>query len=218
MEVNDSRPLHPEDIINIDLTLYHDSYHGDTSATFVLPDTDKKGRDLVEATREALDLGMGLCRPGQRYSEVGRVIEWVNSFQDLLQDLTGDYREFAIKHGFSVNTQLSGHGIGRDFHREPWILHHSERLSSKTVGLFGCPNDCEENSDTEIMKPGDCFTIEPILVQGSKSRGKLWDDGWTVATEVSFLLLIHVARAHAVISEQRSCCSIRASDTDYGGG
>lgn len=38
------------------------------------------------------------------------------------------------------------------------------------------------------MKPGDCFTIEPALVQGSRSRGTLWDDGWTVSTEVSLMI------------------------------
>lgn len=61
----------------MDLTLYHDGFHGDTSATFLLPDTDKPGRDLVLATREALDLGVRACGPGRPLNAIGRAIEWV---------------------------------------------------------------------------------------------------------------------------------------------
>jgi methionyl aminopeptidase len=70
-----SRPLHPEDIINIDLTLFLYGYHGDTSKTFMLPAVDKLGRDLVEATREALELGIRACGPGKKFSGIGNAIE-----------------------------------------------------------------------------------------------------------------------------------------------
>lgn len=76
-----SRPLHPQDIINIDLTIYLDGYHGDTSATFVLPEVDKLGRELVSATQEALDLGIRVCKPGVQISEIGKVIGWVRRFE-----------------------------------------------------------------------------------------------------------------------------------------
>ncbi|WVQ99433.1 methionine aminopeptidase, type I [Kwoniella sp. CBS 9459] len=142
-----SRPLHPEDIINIDLTLYHQGYHGDNSATFLLPDVDKPGRELVEATQEALDVGIRACGVGRRYKDIGAEIE-----------------DFARRHGFSVNAQFSGHGIGKRFHQPPWIFHI-------------------RNNESGEMKPGDCFTIEPCLVQGRNARGVLWDDGWTMATE-----------------------------------
>ncbi|KAE8537846.1 methionine aminopeptidase, type I [Cryptococcus gattii VGV] len=133
-----------ENIINIDLTIYLNGYHGDTSATFVLPEVDKLGRELVSATQEALDLGIRVCKPGVQISEIGKVIG-----------------EFSRRHGFSVNSQISGHGIGKVFHQPPWIFH----------------------DEPGKMMPGDCFTIEPCLVQGAKSRGDLWDDGWTLATE-----------------------------------
>ncbi|WVN88357.1 methionine aminopeptidase, type I [Cryptococcus depauperatus CBS 7841] len=145
--IPDDRPLHPQDIINIDLTLYHGGYHGDTSATFVLPEVDNQGQELVTATKEALDIGIRLCKPGIKYSEIGKAIE-----------------DFAKQHGFSVNTQVSGHGIGKRFHQPPWIFH----------GF---------NNEPGRMSPGECFTIEPCLVQGCKSRGNVWDDGWTLATE-----------------------------------
>ncbi|WWD17266.1 methionine aminopeptidase, type I [Kwoniella shandongensis] len=145
--IPDDRPLHPQDLINIDLTLFFQGYHGDTSATFLLPDVDKLGRELVEATKEALEVGIRVCGPGKPYSEIGRAIE-----------------EFAKRYGFSVNSQFSGHGIGKRFHQPPWIFH-------------------TRNSEPGTMLPGDCFTIEPCLVQGSNSRGDLWDDGWTMSTE-----------------------------------
>ncbi|WVF71491.1 methionine aminopeptidase, type I [Kwoniella sp. CBS 6097] len=145
--IPDDRPLHPEDIINIDLTLYYKGYHGDNSATFLLPNVDKPGRELVEATREALDVGIRACGTGRRYKDIGAEIE-----------------DFARRHGFSVNAQFSGHGIGKRFHQPPWIFH-------------------VRNNESGEMRPGDCFTIEPCLVQGRNSRGVLWDDGWTMATE-----------------------------------
>ncbi|WVQ80759.1 methionine aminopeptidase, type I [Cryptococcus sp. DSM 104549] len=145
--IPDDRPLHPQDIINIDITLFADGYHGDTSATFLLSEVDRQGHNLVDATEEALHLGLRLCKPGERFSEIGKTIE-----------------DFSRRHGFSVNSQLSGHGIGKRFHQPPWIFH-------------------SHNTEPGKMMPGDCFTIEPCLVQGLKSRGDLWDDGWTLATE-----------------------------------
>ncbi|CAK9781955.1 uncharacterized protein COLE_01619 [Cutaneotrichosporon oleaginosum] len=142
-----ARPLLATDIVNVDITLYYNGFHGDTSATFVLPAADAPGRELVRVTRESLELAIDVCGPGKSYASIGRVIE-----------------EHARKHGMSVNTQFVGHGIGRKFHAYPHILHH-------------------KNHERALMKPGDCFTIEPPLVQGSRPRGGLWDDGWTVATD-----------------------------------
>ncbi|RSH87296.1 hypothetical protein EHS25_003205 [Saitozyma podzolica] len=152
--IPDGRLLHPEDVINIDLTLFLNGYHGDTSKTFMLPAVDKLGRDLVEATREALELGIRACGPGKKFSGIGNAIE-----------------DFAKRHGFSVNSQFSGHGIGRNFHQKPWILHNRKLLC--LPGLV----------EPEVMLPGHCFTIEPCLVQGLNARGSLWDDGWTMSTE-----------------------------------
>ena len=75
--LTDSRPLHPEDIVNVDLTIFRDGYHGDTSATFLLPEVDKRGRELVEATREALEVGIRQCGPGRPLKEIGRAIQYV---------------------------------------------------------------------------------------------------------------------------------------------
>jgi methionyl aminopeptidase len=67
--------MHAEDIINVDLTIFLDGYHGDTSATFLLPEVDKRARELVEATQEALEVGIKQCGPGRPYKEIGRAIQ-----------------------------------------------------------------------------------------------------------------------------------------------
>ncbi|KAL7319546.1 hypothetical protein PS15m_002678 [Mucor circinelloides] len=143
--IPDDRPLEEGDIINVDVTVYVDGYHGDTSATFLVGQVDEKGRALVECTLETLNKAISICGPGVPYKEIGRVI-----------------CELAMKNGFSVSDELSGHGIGKEFHSLPLIYHHL-------------------NDEEGIMKPGTAFTIEPILCQGSAS-GIMWPDEWTIST------------------------------------
>lgn len=78
-----SRPLHPEDIVNVDVTLFYDGQHGDTSATFLLPEVDVPGRNLTDATKEALELGIRACGPGRRRCDIGKTIEWVYGSEGL---------------------------------------------------------------------------------------------------------------------------------------
>ncbi|KAJ1911924.1 hypothetical protein H4219_005783 [Mycoemilia scoparia] len=107
--IPDSRPLADSDIINIDVTLFKDGFHGDTSCTFLVnPDAvDALGKELVEATKEALDIGIRVCGPGVPFREIGNAIS-----------------EFALINGFSVSEDLTGHGIGRHFHQPPLVFHH----------------------------------------------------------------------------------------------
>lgn len=72
----DRRKLLADDIINVDLTVFYEGYHGDTSQTFCLPSVDNAGRDLVDATREALSLAVKECGPGQEFGAIGAVIEY----------------------------------------------------------------------------------------------------------------------------------------------
>jgi len=145
--IPDDRPLEDGDIINIDVTVYLDGVHGDTSRTFLVGDVDQPGRDLVSATNEALRAGIDACGPGRPFKGIGEAISRV-----------------AAARGFSVNAELTGHGIGKYFHTPPWILHH-------------------RNDEPGVMQPGLCFTIEPLLVQGDDARGWMLPDGWTVLTE-----------------------------------
>lgn len=105
--IPDDRPLEDGDIINIDITVYLDGYHGDTSRTFLVGDVDEPGRNLVSTTNEAIDAGIAACGPGRPFKGIGSAIY-----------------NLAKSRGYSVSSQFTGHGIGEVFHRPPWILHH----------------------------------------------------------------------------------------------
>lgn len=126
-----SRPLEDGDIVNIDITVYLDGYHGDTSQTFLVGDVvrthvfvpaldpyslvasqDQPGRELVDLTNRALRAGIEACGPGRPFRSIGKAIS------DLLPE------------NYSVSPQFTGHGIGTFFHTRPWILHHSKLVSS----------------------------------------------------------------------------------------
>ncbi|KAF9449026.1 methionyl aminopeptidase [Macrolepiota fuliginosa MF-IS2] len=104
--IPDDRPLEDGDIVNIDITVFLDGYHGDTSQTFLVGNVDQQGRDLVGLTNRALRAGIDACGPGRPFRGIGKAIH------DLLPE------------NYSVSSQFSGHGIGTFFHTKPWILHH----------------------------------------------------------------------------------------------
>ncbi|KAI8360354.1 peptidase M24, structural domain-containing protein [Mortierella sp. GBAus27b] len=105
--IPDDRCLEDGDIINIDITVYLDGYHGDTSATFLVGNVDQAGRDLVERTKEALDAAIAVCGPGVPLKRIGKTI----------QDIADGYH-------YTISEQFSGHGIGKEFHCLPLIYHH----------------------------------------------------------------------------------------------
>jgi methionyl aminopeptidase len=123
-----SRPLEDGDIVNVDITVYHEGYHGDTSKTFLVGEVvrqlsnilvvypftsreDEAGRQLVEVTNRALELGIMTCAPGKHFKDIGR------SIHQHVRNQAPD---------FCISTQFTGHGIGTVFHRPPWILHYCE--------------------------------------------------------------------------------------------
>ncbi|CAG9856724.1 unnamed protein product [Phyllotreta striolata] len=104
--IPDDRPLQNGDIINVDITVFHDGFHGDCSKTFLIGDVDEQGKKLVEATKECLHAGIELCRPGASFREIGCRIE-----------------EKATSSGFNIISAFIGHGIGSYFHGPPDIYH-----------------------------------------------------------------------------------------------
>uniref|UniRef100_A0A8C0B1H8 Methionyl aminopeptidase type 1D, mitochondrial n=2 Tax=Neoaves TaxID=3078114 RepID=A0A8C0B1H8_9AVES len=72
--IPDSRPLQDGDIINIDVTVYYNGYHGDTSETFLVGNVDKSGQKLVEVARKCRDEAIAACRPGAPFSVIGNTI------------------------------------------------------------------------------------------------------------------------------------------------
>jgi methionyl aminopeptidase len=87
--------------------VYLDGFHGDTSATYLVGNVDKPGKELVERTKEALDEAIAICRPGVPLNRIGKTIQAI-----------------ADRHGYTVSEQFSGHGIGKEFHCLPLIYHH----------------------------------------------------------------------------------------------
>ena len=108
--IPDSRPLADGDIINIDVTLYKEGVHGDTSTTFLVGDVDDESRRLVHETARSLNLAIDALRPNSAVFEIGKVIE-----------------QHARKHRLGVVREFIGHGVGTEFHSDLQIPHYYER-------------------------------------------------------------------------------------------
>jgi methionyl aminopeptidase len=101
------RVLKNGDIVNIDITVIKDGYHGDTSRMFYVGEPSIAARRLCEVTYECMWLGIQQVRPGGHLGDIGHAIQ-----------------THAEKHGYSVVREFCGHGIGRRFHEEPQVLHY----------------------------------------------------------------------------------------------
>lgn len=141
-----NRPFKNGDIVNLDVTPILDGYHGDTNATFVVGDVPQNVRDFISTAKESMWAGIRQVKPGNTLGDIGHAIE------TLVRD-----------RGFSVVEEYCGHGIGRNFHEDPVVLH----IGKPKHGV--------------VLKPGMTFTIEPMINMGSKYT-VLEGDGWTVRT------------------------------------
>ena len=98
------------DIINIDITVIKDGYHGDTSKMFLLGEPSIRANRLVEITYQCMSLGIKMIKPGMQLGDIGHAIQ-----------------QHAESHNYSVVREYCGHGIGRVFHEEPQILHYGQK-------------------------------------------------------------------------------------------
>jgi methionyl aminopeptidase len=103
------KKLKSGDIVNIDITVIKDGFHGDTSKTFFVGEAPIKAKRLVKITQECLYLGIGQVKPGARLGDIGHAIQ-----------------KHAEANGFSVVQEFCGHGIGRGFHEDPQVLHYGK--------------------------------------------------------------------------------------------
>lgn len=134
------------DIVNIDITVIKDGYHGDTSKMFFVGEPSIQAKRLVQITHECMLKGIAVVRAGAHLGDIGHAIQ-----------------THAEQHHFSVVREYCGHGIGREFHEDPQVLH------------YGIPGTGIE------LVPGMIFTIEPMINAGRKEV-KLLPDNWTVVT------------------------------------
>jgi len=134
------------DIVNIDVAVIKDGWFGDTSRMYFVGEVSPAAKRLVETTYEATRAGIHAVRPGATLGDIGYAIQTV-----------------AHREGFSVVREYCGHGIGRNYHEDPQVLHYgSPRQGLKLV-------------------PGMVFTIEPMINAG-KPGTRILPDGWTVLT------------------------------------
>ncbi|CAI6003266.1 unnamed protein product [Closterium sp. NIES-64] len=105
--IPDSRPLEDGDIINIDVTVYLNGYHGDTSKTFYCGNVSTAAKKLVEVTEEALNAAIAVCGPDAEFKKIGHAIH-----------------AMADKHSYGVVRKFIGHGVGSVFHAGPAVLHY----------------------------------------------------------------------------------------------
>lgn len=101
------RRLKNGDILNIDVTVIKDGYHGDTSRMFLIGEPSVQARRLCRITRESMLEGIKTVRPGAHLGDIGHAIQ-----------------QYAEKHRYSVVREYCGHGIGLGFHEEPQVLHY----------------------------------------------------------------------------------------------
>ncbi len=135
------------DIVNIDITVISDGYHGDTSRMFYVGEPSIQAKRLCELTYEAMWRGIDEIKAGKHLGDIG------NAIQKLAEGV-----------GYSVVKEFCGHGIGKNFHEEPQVVHYGRRRT----GIQ--------------LEAGMIFTVEPMINAGKAAIRSL-PDGWTTTTK-----------------------------------
>jgi len=142
----DKYQLKGKDILNVDITLEKNGFISDSSKMYTFSTTSAEAKRLVKTTYEAMWAGIKVVKPKAKLGDVGHAIQ-----------------KHAESAGYSVVREYCGHGIGREMHEAPEVLHYGKAHSGLT------------------LEPGMTFTIEPMINQGSR-KIKTKKDGWTVVT------------------------------------
>lgn len=140
--------LRSGDIVNVDVSTIYNCYYADASRMFMIGKVDKKAKDLVEITKECLKRGIEAAQPWGFLGDIGAAVS-----------------ALARKHGYSVVTEFGGHGVGVEFHEEPFVCH----VGKKKTGM--------------LLVPGMIFTIEPMINAGRKDVFVDAANDWTVYTQ-----------------------------------
>ena len=144
---NEKKILQNGDIINVDVTVILNGWHGDSSRTFVAGKVNNKIELFLKTTYDCLLKGIEISKPGNHLGDIGYIIQ-----------------KYAESKNYSVVRDFCGHGIGKNFHSPPSVLHY---------GNLG---------EGIELKPGMFFTIEPMINLGDW-KVKILKDGWTAVTK-----------------------------------
>lgn len=167
------------DIVNFDITLEKNGFIADSSKTYLIGEVNPAARRLVKTTYEAMWKGIKAVRPGARLGDIGWAIE-----------------RHAKKNGYTVVREYCGHGIGREMHEDPQVLHYGK----PGTGM--------------VLREGMVFTIEPMINQGRRYV-RTEDDGWTVVTKDG-ALSAQFEHTVAVTSDGASVLTLRPEEMPRG--
>ena len=136
------------DIVNVDVSTIYRGYFSDSSRMYCIGEVSEEKRKLVQVTRECVDLGLTMVKPWNFLGDMAQVIN-----------------DHARENGYSIVVEIGGHGVGLEFHEEPFVSYVTK-------------------AGTEmLMVPGMVFTIEPMVNAGTSEIYIDEKDGWTVYTQ-----------------------------------
>ncbi len=135
------------DIINVDVSTIYNGYYSDSSRMFCIGKVSSEKEELVKTVKECVKIGISQVKPWTPIGNMGHAIH-----------------KHALEHGYNVVSHIGGHGIGLEFHEDPWVSYVSEEGSGV------------------LMVPGMMFTIEPMVNMGTAETVTDETDGWTVTT------------------------------------
>lgn len=136
------------DILNVDVSTIYKGYYSDASRMFCIGEVSADKKRLVQVAKEAIQVGLMEVRPFRPIGNMGHAIHM-----------------YAQSQGYSVVEEIGGHGVGLEFHEDPWVSYVAPKGSG------------------EILLPGMVFTIEPMINMGSPDFYVDETNGWTVYTE-----------------------------------
>ena len=145
---SDDEILMDGDIITVDCSTILDGYFSDSARMFTIGNISEEDRKLVEVAKEALTIGFNEVKPWRFLGDMGQAVN-----------------DFVKSHGYSVVRDIGGHGVGLEFHEDPWVSYVSRKGTEM------------------LMVPGMMFTIEPMINMGAADVFQDEDDGWTIFTE-----------------------------------
>lgn len=140
--------LHSGDIINIDCSTILDGYFSDSSRMFCIGDISPEKQKLVDVTKECVELGLKEVKPWGTLGDMGQAVH-----------------DHAYANGYTVVREIGGHGVGLEFHEDPWVSYNSVR------------------GQEMLMVPGMIFTIEPMVNMGGVEIVTDETNGWEVYTK-----------------------------------
>ncbi len=146
--IPDNTILKSGDIINVDCTTIYNGYYADASRMFLIGEVDDEAKRLVRVSKECLDLAVKNLKPFSRLGDIGYYIN-----------------KHAKENGYSVVREIGGHGVGVEFHEDPYVAH----FGKKNTGM--------------VLFPGMVFTIEPMINEGSKDVFLDSSNNWTIYTD-----------------------------------